>query len=503
MPEVNIFVKAKDQASQTLSGIGKSVGGLKDMVGGLGFAAPLAIGAVGAAVGKLAWDAMELEPTRITFDNLTKSIGSTADAMLKELHPATMGVVSDADLMKSANKLISMGLAGSAEEAAKLSKMAVTLGTAMGKQATPAMEEFALMLANQSIPRLDTFGISAGKVRERINELMEADKALTREQAFMAAVMEQGEISMERVGDVSETTTVKMQRIHTAVDNLKIGIGDLLIPVLDGAATAFLDLQGGIRKAKEELQSLKDSTYDEVETAEEYAKAIIKATETTGRYSEVTGGAAREVLQMRLEHEHAVKSVDKLAGGMDNFLEAASNLDAEMAITKELAEGTAAAFGDWAISLDAVQKAIKGQEDYEEALKNGIAYARDLGLEEAERALQLEYSVEILKKVGKEGKIAFIDDLLESAGLFGMELDTSNIKVEDLHGQIEGIGGAMNEPIGKVQAFRTDWESLRDREVQLDVRIDYYYEHHGIPGPGGDAGERLEEAIRGLGMYGL
>ena len=44
----------------------------------------------------------------------------------------------------------------------------------MGNGATESMENFALMLANQSILRLDSFGISSGKVTARIEELMSA-----------------------------------------------------------------------------------------------------------------------------------------------------------------------------------------------------------------------------------------------------------------------------------------------------------------------------------------
>ena len=51
------------------------------------------------------------------------------------------------------------------------------------------VSDFALMLANQSLPRLDNFGISSGKVRARIEELMSTVAGMTRETAFMQAVM--------------------------------------------------------------------------------------------------------------------------------------------------------------------------------------------------------------------------------------------------------------------------------------------------------------------------
>jgi len=134
--------------------------------------------------------------------------------------------------MKAANKLMAMGLADTEEQAASLSKMAVTLGTAMGGEATASMENFALMLANQSIPRLDSFGISSGKVRERITELMEADKELTREQAFLTATMEQGEAAMAKVGDVSQTSGVAIQQIRASFKNVTDQVGTAFLPIL-------------------------------------------------------------------------------------------------------------------------------------------------------------------------------------------------------------------------------------------------------------------------------
>lgn len=237
MPEVAIVVTAKDKASKTLGGIGGSLQKLGKVAAVAGAAGVAALGGIALGATKLAVDAAKLEPTRVTFDNLSKSIGSTADAMLKKLRPAAMGIVSDADLMQAANKLMAMGLAETEEEAAKLTEMATTLGMAMGEDATVSMENFALMLANQSIPRLDSFGISSGKVRERILELMEADKSLTRETAFMTAVMEQGEAAMEKVGDISGTSAVTMAQFGATMDNLKMVVGEALLPVLK----VFLD----------------------------------------------------------------------------------------------------------------------------------------------------------------------------------------------------------------------------------------------------------------------
>ena len=116
--------------------------------------------------------------------------------------------------------------------------MATQLGSAMGLDATTAMGDFALMLSNQAIPRLDNFGISSGQVRERIDELMAADQNLTREQAFMQAVMEQGETSMAKIGEQSGTTAASMAQVKAQIENLKISMGTALLPILGELAKA-------------------------------------------------------------------------------------------------------------------------------------------------------------------------------------------------------------------------------------------------------------------------
>lgn len=221
-----------DKAGGRMSKLGGALGGLAKtglIATGAGIAA--VAGGMVAYIGDATKAALETEAVRKNFDTLAESIGTTSDAMLTDLQKATRGMVKDSDLMAASNKFVSMGLADSSEEAAQLAEMATQLGMAMGVDATTSMEDFALMLANQSIPRLDTFGISSGQVRERINELMEANEDMTREQAFMIAVQEEGTKSMNRLGEQSETTAAQQAKIQATMANLKETIGQAFLPV--------------------------------------------------------------------------------------------------------------------------------------------------------------------------------------------------------------------------------------------------------------------------------
>lgn len=239
---LEVIITAKDEASGKLGNLFDKLGGIATVGGVVGGAMAVAGGAAVKLAGDLAMSAAPAEQVSNTFSNLANSIGEQAAPMLDKLREATRGMVADTDLMQASNKFMSMGLANSAEEAAKLAEMATQLGSAMGQDATTSMSEFAAMLANQSIPRLDNFGISSGKVRERIDELMAADASLTREQAFMTAVMEQGEVAMSRVGEQSDTTAGTMATMQAQLENLKTTLGTALLPVLASLASAVTPL---------------------------------------------------------------------------------------------------------------------------------------------------------------------------------------------------------------------------------------------------------------------
>ncbi|MHB9139335.1 MAG: hypothetical protein ACYC4Q_08030 [Victivallaceae bacterium] len=239
--EIQIIITAVDKASGVLKKTGLSLEGL----GQAGLIAGGAIAAVAAGVGlvalNLAKDAAKVDRTRKTWDNLAKSYGE-AGGNIESLREATRGMVNDADLMYSSSKLMSMGLAKSNDEAAHLLEISTQLGSAMGVDATTAAEDFALMLANQSIPRLDTFGISSGVVRQRIEEMMAADVNLTREQAFLNAVLEEAEKTLAKVGEQGTGAAADMARLEANVDNLKSGIGQALLPVLATVSEKLVEL---------------------------------------------------------------------------------------------------------------------------------------------------------------------------------------------------------------------------------------------------------------------
>jgi hypothetical protein len=178
------------------------------------------------------------------FDALSQSVLGMASGggVLQQLRDATGGIVTDFDLMAGANRLLAMGLTSSTDQLAQMTAGAVRLGAAFGKDAKGAIEEFSLMMANQSVLRLDTFGISGAAVRERMAELKEEIQGITREQAFFQATMEQMDVSLGRLGEAAYAGETGVRRLQASFENLKNFLAGEFARTINTAVDSFSTL---------------------------------------------------------------------------------------------------------------------------------------------------------------------------------------------------------------------------------------------------------------------
>lgn len=183
------------------------------------------------------------------FRALSSSIGDY-NTLMAGLRSVTLGVADDMTLQQGASRLLSMGLATSAEEMNQLAELAVKLGGAMGKDATNSMNDFALMLANNSVRRLDNFGISVDAVRQKMNEL----KATGMEtgEAFKLATIDVGQQALARLGDAAEAAATPLDRVHTNLQNI---IQDLAQNVATGANSLLGILQYSAGQLPQQVQA--------------------------------------------------------------------------------------------------------------------------------------------------------------------------------------------------------------------------------------------------------
>lgn len=236
--DITIVLRAQDAYSSTLTDFNNKVGNIATTSTRLKEEGGKASNAIqdmgnkvqGAIVAFAGWKGVQLIGDMIdlgqqvniasqTFNALTQDIGGS-EANMSALRRATGGVVDSMTLMVSGNKLLQMGLATNTDELAKMTEIATKLGSSMGMDATKAMSDFSLMLANNSIMRLDQFGISSGQVRARILELQAATDGLSRSDAFKMAVMEIGAQALDRLGNAATAAQTPVNRLVTSVQNL-------------------------------------------------------------------------------------------------------------------------------------------------------------------------------------------------------------------------------------------------------------------------------------------
>jgi len=210
-----------DESAGKLSGAAQRTGGALDKMTTAVSGAIIAFGTNKLAdiVGDMFDLGTKTNIASSTFDSLTKNLGGSATNM-RSLRDATGGTVDNLTLMEGTNKLLQMGLASNTDEMSKLAEMAIKLGSSMGMDATKSMSDFSLLLANNSIMRLDQFGISSGEVRQRIIELQAATDGLSRSDAFKMAVMEIGAKALDRLGTAASAAETPIARLQANVSNL-------------------------------------------------------------------------------------------------------------------------------------------------------------------------------------------------------------------------------------------------------------------------------------------
>jgi hypothetical protein len=194
----------------------------------------------------------ELEMMQTRFDNLSRSIGTTADALLGDLREATRGLVSDSELMASAADFMGLGLAKTHDEAVRLASVAGALNM--------NMNQLVLTLTNQTTMRFDALGVSVDGFDKKVKDLkatgMDTNKAFT--EAFLAQAEEQ----IDKVGPAADSAFGDFQRLESGVKNLsdaiKKDLAEEAIPIIKMFADELtvINANKAIEDMEKQLRSL-------------------------------------------------------------------------------------------------------------------------------------------------------------------------------------------------------------------------------------------------------
>lgn len=141
-----------------------------------------------------------------------------ATAALRAMQEATEYGLSAMDAMQTTSLLLSMGLADTGEKAAEIARAAVMLGPAW-RGATENIRDFTMLLGNQSVRRLDQFGLSISEVKSRQKELMEL--GLASDLAFTNSVLEASEKRMKALASAGVVAATGAQQLQSAWADLR------------------------------------------------------------------------------------------------------------------------------------------------------------------------------------------------------------------------------------------------------------------------------------------
>ncbi len=173
----------------------------------------------------------EANASEARFRALTSTMGDY-EATMQGLRRATLGVVDDMHLQQGAMLLIQTAGIESNDELERMMGL-ITRLKKPSEDMTDAINNFGLMLANNSILRLDSFGISASKVRSRILEL-QAELGVDRSQAFRMAVLEEGEKNLQKFGNAAEVAGTASSRFGVKMTNAAQDIAQAAAEGLEG-----------------------------------------------------------------------------------------------------------------------------------------------------------------------------------------------------------------------------------------------------------------------------
>jgi hypothetical protein len=208
------------KASQGMSvALGAAVGTLAGNLVARGLAS------ITSEMGRMWEQSQRLGSVQTAFGRLASGAGADASEMLRVMREGTQGLVSNLDMMQSANKAMLLGLPVTTESMGTMAEAATKLGRAMGQDATKSLDDLITALGRSSPLILDNLGLTVkvGEANEAYAKtLHKTADALTdaeKKMAFYVAAMDAARTKAKELGDTQLTLSEQFTRAWTSVTN--------------------------------------------------------------------------------------------------------------------------------------------------------------------------------------------------------------------------------------------------------------------------------------------
>tara|TARA_R100000664_G_scaffold17733_1_gene26749 strand:+ start:11054 stop:12619 length:1566 start_codon:yes stop_codon:yes gene_type:complete len=228
----------------------------------LGGAAAAGIAMAANALGKMAEAGGRALTIQAAFNRAT----GDGVAAIQSMRDATMGLVSDTELMTQANMALTLGSANNAQQFSDLAKTAQQLGRALGLDTAFALNSLNVGIARQSRLVLDNLGLIVSVEQANIKYAAALGKTvaqltdLEKKEAFRIEAMEMAKEKLEALGPTTRNAGDAFVAFRTEVTNsfdaLKKGVAesDLVMRFFDGLATEIERVRVGYYEMERVLE---------------------------------------------------------------------------------------------------------------------------------------------------------------------------------------------------------------------------------------------------------
>lgn len=514
-------------------------------------AANLASSAIQAVVGELerfVSVGLKLGPMEQSFFRLSQGVQQDSTAMLNAMAKGTKGMVSNFDLMQSANKAVLLGLPVTSQSMGELAKTATALGKAMGLDATQALNDLITALGRSSPLILDNLGLTvkvgeaneayAEQLGKTVEEMTDAEKKM----AFYEAAMEAARKKTEQLGDQTMTLGEIATSVWTSIGNvvsasassINVGAGSALSSLRNIAATAFNAIRTGslgmaiqIQAAGEQVKAQMASTSGQIQndvsdvsnTLFNLGGVVIPPTKAAIReLDRATRDLIKSAEEWVLIDGELIRKSDRKKY-VESLLTELPLLRAQLIANREEMLLHLPVIHDWAAANDATtatllqmgasaatvsEATVVTHEQFVAATEKTASWRESLtGLSEAMTQLSQTASNSVVSALASmvnalNVSIQAVTSLREGFANLTSGKGLSGI-LNGLGGLVSGIGGLVSAAQAAIQIGKALF-NVFDRDKGRDLVEDFAKEFGGFDGPNGlhalllklgDAGEQL------------
>ena len=209
--------------------LNKQTVGFKELATAAGAIAGITAGAA-AGIAALGSHGANVNDVSASFKDMTGALNESADAILGKLRTATLGNVSDLELMRSANLGMSQGLKLTAEQFGVMGDVSAVLADRIGGDVGTAFDTLTRAMATGQDRTLKTIGLNidaAAATAQYATELGKEVSALTeaeKKHAIQNAILVEGQRILDTSGKASLDFGDKVAGSTTKLKNFTDGI---------------------------------------------------------------------------------------------------------------------------------------------------------------------------------------------------------------------------------------------------------------------------------------